>query len=679
MLGVFYDSILRDEYTGSTVFTFAPLEFCDQATDGVITCEGNIPPYKKGTPLWVEGDFRNSRYMLNDFRICRESEKECRMLLKYVAPEYRGRIPVSVDYLIHKGISYLISEGLDEMEAKKAIKKITSLLNTEFIYKYLSRLGVAYDRIADILANDISIKDIKSDPYRHFLYRDIPLFVADKIMQAEHYIHPYAPHRLLSYVRLAILYSENSGNSCTSAANLLHLTNYLLEKSDMPHVHLNMGLLNLCIKKLGEQLIWQDNYIYSKKAWQEETSLISNLERLQKAGKEYGHPDIIAVENKLGITYTKGQTMVFHAIEKSGVKILTGPPGTGKSAVIQGLIESFNGKIRLSATTGRAAQVLSDYCKKPAETVHKLLDIRPFGNTISSKNINNPVDADLIVVDEFSMADLELSSLLFNAIKSGSILLLVGDEEQLQSVGYGNVLHDLIQCGSCEVYRLDEVLRYDGEVLENAKRIMQGDEKLIESSRFQIREFSDEKTLLEAVMSYKGKEMQVISSIKKTPLGTISLNRTLQPATRDICARYGAVTYYEGDKVIFTATNYNAGYWNGEIGTLLGRGKEEGSVEVQIGERTLNICRSDLHDLSLAYAITTHKCQGSGFENVLIILPDSSPNMLTRRLLYTSVTRARKTVTIYSINKSLVYAIHNQAERSRTSIFIKRIQNNRHG
>lgn len=675
MLGVFYGTELRDEYTGMTIFTFAPVEACRYVTDGLITCEGRIPPYKKGTPLWIDGNFQKSRYLVSNWRICQEGEKECQMLLNYVAPRYKGNIPASVEALILQGAGVLLAGGLNDLEAKKALKKINTLLETDKLYAYLSALGVAYDRIADILASEISIKDIKKDPYRHFLFRGIPISIADRIMEAEHHIHPYAPHRLLAYVRLAILCSENSGNSCISVKGLLHLTNHLLERSEMPHVHVNMALLNMCLMKIGEQVVWQDGYIYSKKAWQEETTLISHLSRLQKANKVYTHGDISAIEEKFGITYTEGQREVFRAIEKSGVKILTGPPGAGKSAVIQGITEAFPGTIRLCATTGRAAQVLSDYCKKPAETVHKLLDIRPFGENVSSKNINNPVEADLIVVDEFSMADLELASLLFNAIKTGSILLLVGDEDQLQSVGYGNILHDLIECGRCEVYRLKEVLRFDGDILENAKRIMQGNEKLLESNQFRIREFKDEDTLIEEVVANKGKEIQIISSIKKTVLGTFSLNQALQPAGREPCARYGAVAYFEGDKVIFTATNYNTGYWNGEIGTLMGHGKEEGSLEVQIGHRTVTVSRSDLHDLSLAYAITTHKCQGSGFDDILVILPDSAPNMLTRRLLYTAVTRARNSVMIYSLNNSLAYAVHNQAERMRTSILSKRIIN----
>lgn len=673
MLGILYEIQVRDEYTGSTLFTFAPFESCEYAIDGLVSCEGKIPPYKKGTPICMEGFFQKGRLKVQKYRVCREGEKECRMLLNYVAPSYKGTVPQTAEDLLRQGESCLISEGLDQLEAKKVIRKINNLLDMDKLYQYLSAMGVAYDRIEDLLVHDISLQDIKRNPYQHFLYRDIPFSVADKIMQIEYNVHPYAPHRLVSYVRLALLRNEKSGNTCATAEALLRITNHLLEQSELPPVHMNMALLNLCLSKMGEQIVWRDNYIYTKKTWQEETSLINDLERLQKAGKEYKHKDISCIEKQLNIRYTDGQREVFRSIEKSGVKILTGPPGTGKSAVIQGLTEAFSGKVRLSATTGRAAQVLSDYCKKPAETVHKLLDIRPFGDSISSKNINNPLEAELIVVDEFSMSDLELTTLLFNAVKTGSILLLVGDEDQLQSVGYGNVLHDLIESGTCEVYRLKEVLRFDGEILENAKRIMQGSEDLIESDRFQIEEFADENELIERVKHLKRKDLQVISSIKRTLLGTFSLNTMLQPANKSIIARYGPITFCEGDKVIFTATNYNAGYWNGEIGTLIGCDKENRTLEIEIGKRRLVIQRSDLHDLSLAYAITTHKCQGSGFDHILIILPSSAPNMLTRRLLYTAVTRARKSVTIYSHNNAISYAIHNHAEKYRVTLLKNRI------
>lgn len=674
MLGIYYETIVRDEYSGATVFTFAPREACDQTVDGLITCEGRIPPYRKGTPLSIEGDFQGGNYRLTEYHICKEGERECRMLLNYAAPKYKGKTTFSASELIQDGEEILVRGGLDVIDARRAIKKIISLLDADAVYKYLSELEVPYDRIADILDSDISLKEIKTDPYRYFLKKDIPITIADRIMVKEQGIHPYAPHRLIAYVRLAITYSEKSGNPCATPASIQRLVNYMLERSEMPQTHMNMALLNLCLVKMGEQIVWQDGYVYSKKAWDEETSLLYHLKRLQKPVKRYVVTEVEEIEQKLGITYTEGQRRVFRAIEENGVKILTGPPGVGKSAVIQGLIQGFTGRSRLSATTGRAAQVLSEYCNKPAETVHKMLDIRPFGETVSSKNINNPVAGDLIVVDEFSMADLELTSMLFRAIKSGSILLLVGDEDQLQSVGYGNILHDLIESGFCEVYRLTEVMRFDGEILENAKRIMQGNTELIQSGCFQVNEFSDEETLLANVFEDHEQDCQVISSIKRTSLGTFHLNAALRPKNRPVCARYGSTDYCAGDKVIFTATDYDAGYWNGDIGELVGVGKEEGSIEVKVGNRALTIRRRDLHDLSLAYAITTHKCQGSSFDAVHIILPDSAPNMLTRRLLYTAVTRARKKVTIYSVNHSMAYAITNQAERARTSILADRVK-----
>lgn len=137
MLGVFYGTELRDEYTGMTIFTFAPVEACRYVTDGLITCEGRIPPYKKGTPLWIDGNFQKSRYLVSNWRICQEGEKECQMLLNYVAPRYKGNIPASVEALILQGAGVLLAGGLNDLEAKKALKKINTLLETDKLSVFL--------------------------------------------------------------------------------------------------------------------------------------------------------------------------------------------------------------------------------------------------------------------------------------------------------------------------------------------------------------------------------------------------------------------------------------------------------------------------------------------------------------------------------------------------------------
>ena len=256
MLGIYYETIVRDEYSGATVFTFAPREACDQAVDGLITCEGRIPPYRKGTPLSIEGDFQGGNYRLTEYHICKEGERECRMLLNYTAPKYKGKTTFSASELIQDGEEILVRGGLDVIDARRAIKKIISLLDADAVYKYLSELEVPYDRIADILDSDISLKEIKTDPYRYFLKKDIPITIADRIMVKEQGIHPYAPHRLIAYVRLAITYSEKSGNPCATPASIQRLVNYMLERSEMPQTHMNMALLNLCLVKMGEQIVW---------------------------------------------------------------------------------------------------------------------------------------------------------------------------------------------------------------------------------------------------------------------------------------------------------------------------------------------------------------------------------------------------------------------------------------
>ena len=171
--------------------------------------------------------------------------------------------------------------------------------------------------------------------------------------------------------------------------------------------------------------------------------------------------------------------------------------------------------MRLAATTGRASQVLSRATGKEAVTVHKMLDIRPFGDNITSKDINNPVDADLVVVDEASMMGAGLAARLFDAIKNDTTLILVGDEDQLQSVEYGNVLHDLIQSGKIEVYRLDEVMRYKGTLMENSIRIRQGCYDMIQDQFFQVLEFQDDAQALDALLERKEHGSHVLTTVRE--------------------------------------------------------------------------------------------------------------------------------------------------------------------
>jgi len=278
------------------------------------------------------------------------------------------------------------------------------------------------------------------------------------------------------------------------------------------------------------------------------------------------------IEKHLGIHYNMGQRQAFKLLRTSGVKILTGPPGSGKTALIKGILYAFreHGKkaFKLSATTGRASQVMSDACGYPAQTVNKMLDIRPYGEHYASKNLNNPLNAELLIVDEISMIGVELFSFLVQAVKSGTIVLLVGDKDQLQSVEYGNVLDDLIQCGLFEVYRLTEIMRQEGSICENAARINKGIFDLKPDLNFKLWDFQSTEEAFQALLKNFTYDSQILSPVKGGMLGTTHINQSVHKKTGGECLTYGGVDYCIGDRIIMLQTNYDIGYFNGDIGII---------------------------------------------------------------------------------------------------------------
>lgn len=322
------------------------------------------------------------------------------------------------------------------------------------------------------------------------------------------------------------------------------------------------------------------------------------------------------------------------------------------------------------ATTGAASQVIKKSTGRNAETVHKHLGYRPLGQkTFSCKDENNPINASFIIIDEVSMMDLEICSVLLPAVKSGALLLLVGDADQLQSVSYGNVLADFIHSGQFEVYHLTEVMRQTGSIYHNAVRVKIGNDNLILSSHFKLYRFGDEKEALSAMLSNLNVQTSmVLSPVKKGILGTNHLNKIIQQNItrhRPIVFRYGDKVFHEGDRIIMTKTDYQKGYFNGDVGEVVS--SHQGLLSVKFLEKTILLDQDDHAQLDLAYSITIHKSQGSEKEDIHILLPESPQNMLNRRLLYTAITRAKNNVYIYYINDALKQAVSNVSEKKRVT------------
>ncbi len=393
-------------------------------------------------------------------------------------------------------------------------------------------------------------------------------------------------------------------------------------------------------------------------------------------------------ESKEGITLAGQQRTAVEAATGSGFVVITGGPGTGKTTLVKALLAVFAAakqKVQLAAPTGRAAKRLEEATGQAASTLHRLLEVNPVTGRFS-RDRSAPVEADLVVVDEVSMVDLPLFASLLEGLSPATRLVLVGDNHQLPSVGPGRVLADLLDAGVPQV-RLDVVFRQAEAslIVQNAYRIDQG-ERFIPSPSGRDGDFyvigRDRpelamETVLEVVChripSRFGldprADVQVLTPMHKGPLGAHRLNEALQarlnPGEGGLAR--GGQTFRPGDKVMQTRNDYELGVLNGELGQIESVDARGGRLTVRFDGELVAYERKDLEHLSLAYACSVHKAQGSEYPAVVLALADHHAVMLDRRLVYTGVTRAKRLLVIIASSRALAFARRAPREGERGS------------
>lgn len=692
MNGIYYKTIQRNEQTGETYFYISPLEPVSFAEDGLVKCYGKIGFYAYKMPIKLKGEYKDGIFLVDSESLPDDGRNDMEIVLNYVAQDdltenQKNKI---LDFgnlfeLADKNnaVDFFNNIKVDEKIAHRIIKKLQFLKAREKMTKLLLKENIPVDRIDFLISKNIGVPDIKASPYSIFALADMDIYHADVFAVKNCGMTAYSMQRLIGWISDTIRFSTDSGNCCISMESLERIVNARLKKSVFPETEVNIALLNFCLTEMGKKYciktVHEIPYVYENKIWDEENSIISDIHRLQNTPIEVCRkifPDEIGKQER--IIYTKGQRKCFDSLKTSGIKIITGPPGSGKTAVIKGLIRQYSqeigGSIRLAATTGRAAQVLSKSTEMDAVTVNKLLDIRPFETAVPGKNINEPLNADLIIVDEVSMLGLELASFLLSAIKNQAVLILVGDKDQLPSVDYGNILADFIGCGLIETYYLTEVMRQHGTILDNSQLINHGSSALKQDKTFQVRNFCSMENAVEDIkkMHIDTDRVQYLSTVKKDNLGTHAINKYSQQNKNGKCIYYGKNRYFVGDRIIMTKTNYDRNYINGDVGIITDI--REKSIIANFDGKILALDTQDFFYMDLAYCVTIHKSQGSEFDYVIVLLPDAANGMLTRRILYTAVTRAKKALIVYNVNYSMEHAISNQEERKRISLLTYRVK-----
>lgn len=374
------------------------------------------------------------------------------------------------------------------------------------------------------------------------------------------------------------------------------------------------------------------------------------------------------------------------------ISIITGGPGTGKTTILKGILhlaEKRGEHIYLAAPTGRAAKRMSDLCGEKARTIHRLLEVDPGSNRFN-KNADNQLACDLLVIDEFSMVDTWLASALLAATPYRTRIVLVGDSDQLPSVGPGNVLNDLIRCPRIPTTRLQHIFRQagDNDIADKASRINQGIvPSPLDGPNFHFIPFEEPDQAKEIISNLlstgiKSKinvdlqnEVQILSPMRKGPLGILELNLFLQNLLNPTEKKDGSpgavrhkiagTEWSNGDRVMQVRNNYEKNVFNGDVGIIYKVNKNAGTITVFYDDKTVEYEGDELEQLTLAYACTIHKSQGSEYPAVIVVLDSSHYVMLQRNLIYTAITRAKGHVWILSAPGAFSTAVRNSRSTRR--------------
>ncbi|MBD7912950.1 MULTISPECIES: ATP-dependent RecD-like DNA helicase [Clostridium] len=477
----------------------------------------------------------------------------------------------------------------------------------------------------------------------------------------------------------------------------------------------NASLENqLIIQKINNvEAVFIPVYYYSELGITEKIAKLS-LENYQTINTDIEF-EIEVFEKKQEIRLAASQKEAIIGAFTDGIEIITGGPGTGKTTIIKSIIDIYENqgmKVLLAAPTGRAAKRMSESTGREAKTIHRLLDIGAGEeNTDIGNDSYEPLDGDVVIIDEASMIDIFLMNNLLKAIRLGTRLIVVGDVDQLPSVGAGNVLKDLINSGLIKVVRLKEIFRQGAEslIITNAHRINQGEMPLLnrKDKDFYFIKEDNMESILQVLLDLinrrlpnfnrnwdKRKDIQVLTPMKKGILGVLNLNEKLQeilnpPSKEKKEKKQRNLILREGDKVMQTKNNYSIkwsllsegesiegeGVFNGDMGFIKSISEDGRTLTVVFDDEKKVVYDSEsTEELELAYAITIHKSQGSEFKVVIIPAFMGSPFLMNRNLLYTGITRAKELLTVVGYSRALQYMVTNTESMERYSTLELRIK-----
>ena len=566
---------------------------------------------------------------------------------------------------------------------KESYEEISGL---QSLILFLHSLGIADHYAADMqkLYGDAVMEVLEKDPYR--MVSEIPRLgfrEVDRIALAKG-VPEDNEERIIHGMNYMLGVALGQGHACAPEESVYKNTASLL--------HLDRAVVEDCAKEAIESeeipSVSYDGkrYLYLPFLYEAETESALRVKHLLKeTSLGSAKLAIERFERENHMELAEEQKEAVRKAMSSGLMVITGGPGTGKTTLVRAVItaaEQYGLQVRLMAPTGRAAKRLSLSSGMDADTIHKALEaeMRDSGGTYFNKNESEPLDADMIIVDEASMMDISLFYHLLCALKEGARLILVGDVDQLPPVGPGSPLRSLIAWEEVPVVRLVHIFRQkDGSgIVENAALIREGEMCVPdEKQEFQVLSVHSEEDAFQKVLSlceslHYGEEkekmaMQVLSPMYRGLCGVDQLNRAIQEMVHDQQIPKGT-HFLVGDKVMQKRNDYEKGVYNGDLGIVWS--VTENKVFVRFYEKEVVYEGEERNSLQLAYAATVHKSQGSEYDTVIFILLPTQQVMLQRNLLYTGVTRAKKKTILVTTDYALEKAVTTHETTNRYSLFL---------
>ncbi len=686
-----------------------------------VTCVGNVSEPTAGEHLRVFGEWVvDSRYgrqfRFESYQLVRPSSTEA--IASYLASgNVEGIGEVMAKRLVdHFGVDTL--EVLDERPervrevegiGKKRAKAIVAAWQRQermrevMLFLHEHGMGGALGaRIASTFG-DRTIEVLENDPYvlaRRI--RGIGFVTADRIARSVG-IDPRDPSRLHAGLIYCLDDATDEGHLFLPAEHLLEAAVRLLE--------VEQALIERALKHLeeAEEIAIEQAppghaaYLPALLAAEREVGrrvLTLASEKVPGAPSPEQTVDWLAGRGELaGVILSEQQAAAVAGALAERITVITGGPGTGKTTIVRVIVKACRAlgrEVALAAPTGRAAKRMEELAGADASTIHRLLEYDPF-KAAFTRNEDEPLEMDTLVIDESSMIDVPLARDLLRAIPDGAQVIFIGDANQLPSVGPGTFFRDLVASDAVPVYELTEIYRQAAQslIVENAHRLIAGEKPLLvpwKKSRGEDCLFVHAREpergadlVIRAVtrelppLGFPPEETQVITPMHRGPLGVTQLNRRLQEAInpespRKAQVRYGDHTMREGDRVLQVVNNYDKEVFNGEIGRVTHVNLQDRHVTVAFDDQEINYDHQDLDQLQLAYAMTVHKSQGSEYRCVVIVMHSTHYIMLRRNLLYTALTRAEEMAVLVVNSAGIMRAALNSEEQQRYTLLTERLQ-----